>query len=121
MSRIPQLLAALAIPASACSFGPPDPMIERCSVVVEYRYPELRSLDIALVRISATAVTLDFEGVHRETKEELADRILCEFAPDARLKLSRIAIGGETLNEAEVALANSELLLRDLGRDPADS
>lgn len=113
-------VAAVAVAASACT-GSDDPMIERCSVVVEYRHPELRSLDIAVVRQSAFAVTLDYEGVNKETKEEFADRILCEFAPDERLKLARIAIGGETLNDAEVALANSELLLRDLGKDPEDS
>ena len=115
------LAAALAAPCLACSSGPPDPMIDRCSVVVEYKHPELRSLDIALVRISGNAVTLDFDGVDRETKEKVADRILCEFDASQRMKLSRIAIGGESLTEAEVALANSELLLRDLGRDPADS
>ena len=99
-------VVALAAPWLACS-GPQDPMILRCSEVVEYRHPELRSLDFELVRLAATSVTLDFDGVNRETKEEFADRIECEFDP--RLKLTRVAMEGEALTEAEVALANSEL------------
>jgi hypothetical protein len=111
-------VALLAAPWLACG-GPPDPMIVRCSEVVEYRHPELRALDFELVRLSANAVTLDFDGVDRETKEKFADRIECEFDP--RLKLTRVAMEGEALSETEVALANSELLLRDLSRDPAGS
>jgi hypothetical protein len=115
------LAAVLALPGLACMGGPPDPLVTRCSEVVEYRHPELRSLDIKLVRLSAASVALDFEGVNRETKEDFADRIECEFDPTGRMTLTRVALGGGPLSEAEVALANSELLLRDLSRDPEGS
>jgi hypothetical protein len=115
------LATALAAPWIACVDGPPDPMLAKCSVAVEYRHPELRSIDIAVVRRSASGITLDFEGVNKESKEDYSDRILCEFAPGDRYALSRIVLHGETLSESEVALVNSELLLRELGGEPAGS
>jgi hypothetical protein len=115
------MAAALAVPWLACLDGPPDPMLARCSVAVEYRHPDLRSIEIALVRRSASAITLDFEGVNKDTKEDYSDRILCEFAPGDRYAISRIVLGGETLSESEVALVNSELLLRELGGETAGS
>ena len=122
MARLAVLaFALLATPWLACMEGPPDPMFERCSVAAEYRHPELRDIDVALVRRSATAITLDFEGVNKETKEDYSDRILCEFALGDGWRLSRVALGGETLSDSEVTLVNSELLLRDLGKGEAGS
>jgi hypothetical protein len=115
------IAAALAAPWLACIEGPPDPMLAKCSVAVEYRHPELKSIDIAVVRRSASGITLDFEGVNKETKDDYSDRILCEFAPGDRYALARIVLHGETLSESEVALVNSELLLRELGGEAAGS
>jgi hypothetical protein len=97
-----------------------DTLVERCVEVIEYRHPELREIDVVGVEREpgSSALTLEFEAVSEPSGPRVASRIDCGFDPSGRWTLERVAIGGRALNEAEIALVNSELLLRDLSRNP---
>jgi hypothetical protein len=113
--------AGLAALASACAPGEPrDLLVERCSEVIQYRQPSLR--DVAIVGVlrgpGTSSVTLDFEARAEPSGAPMSNRIACDFDPADRWSLERIRIGERALTEAEVALVNSEFLLRDLSRSP---
>lgn len=100
--------------------GPRDLLVERCREVIAYRNPALRDIAILDARRGpgSGAVTLEFEAHAEATDSTVSSRITCDFEPGDRWTLVRIEIGGRQLTEAEVALVNSELLLRDLSRSP---
>ncbi len=97
-----------------------DTLVERCVEVVRYVDPGLREIDVVGVDRSpgSSALTLEFEAVSDPSGPPIASRIDCGFDSQGRWTLERIAIDGRALTEAEIALVNSELLLRDLSRNP---
>jgi len=114
------IAAGLLLLGAACFGGEPDPLVERCTEVIHYRHPALEGVKVVGVERdpSASAVTLAFEAKTPE-KTRVANHITCDFDPSSE-RLESIRVGGRDLTEAEVALVNSEFLLRELGRD-ADS
>jgi hypothetical protein len=111
----------LAWLGSACApLGVGDPLVERCVEVIHYRHPTLRDIDIVAVQSEpeTRSVTLDFEALSEPSDAEVSSRISCDFEATDRWSLEGISVGGRALTEAEVALVNSELLLRDLSRNP---
>jgi hypothetical protein len=114
---------ALAIAAGllgACGpEGPADALAQRCVEVLRFRHKGLDDLRVREAPARAAgARTLDFDGVVPDTGARIASRITCEFEPGERYSLARIEVAGRSLTEAEVALVNSELLLRDLSENP---
>jgi hypothetical protein len=99
--------------------GPADALARRCVDVLRFRHAGLADLRVreAPGRV-ADARTLVFEGVLAESGARIESRITCVFAPGERYSLARIEVAGRSLTEAEVALVNSELLLRDLSENP---
>jgi len=97
-----------------------DTFVERCVEVIQYRHPELQEIDVVGVerRLGSNAVMLEFEAVADPSGPRVASQIECGFDPEGRWTLEQIAIGGRALTQAEIALVNSELLLRDLSRNP---
>jgi hypothetical protein len=97
-----------------------DTLVERCVEVIQYRQPDLREIDVVGVERApgSSALTLEFEAVSDPSGPRVESRIDCGFDSAGRWTLERVAIGGRALTEAEIALVNSELLLRDLSRNP---
>jgi hypothetical protein len=115
------LLAALVCAvASACSGGSRDLVVERCTDVIHYRNPTWKDVSIRDVRRGpgANAVEFGFEAVDEPSGAKMASRIACEFEPSDRWSLVGVRLDGQQLTEAELALVNSEFLLRDLSESP---
>jgi hypothetical protein len=110
---------ALALGA-ACLPGSPDPLVERCTEVIGYRSPGLRDISIEEVEHGpdAHAVSLRFEARDEGADAKLESRIACAFDPADRWSLVAVTLDGRKLTDAEVALVNSEFLLRDLSESP---
>ena len=66
----------------------------------------------------ASAVSLAFEARVEPSGAEVKSRIACEFEPSDRWSLVAVQIDGHQLTDAELALVNSEFLLRDLSESP---
>jgi hypothetical protein len=105
---------------AACGGGPRDLLVERCGEVVQYRDASLRDIEILKVERGpgVSAVTLAYQARAEPSREQVRSRIACEFEPTDRWSLVAVRIDGHELTEAELALVNSELLLRDLSRSP---
>jgi hypothetical protein len=115
-------LLALGV-ALLCGCAPQwagDTLVERCVEVVRYVDPDLREIDVVGVDRApgSSALTLEFEALSEPSGPRIASWIDCGFDSQGRWTLERIVLGGRELNEAEIALVNSELLLRDLSRNP---
>lgn len=115
------LAALAALLGAGCLRGDPDPLVELCTEVIHYRHPSLESVKIVDVErdAAAAAVTLAFEAKTQLENTRVSNHISCDFDDSERLE--SIRIGGRDLTEAEVALVNSEFLLRELGRDAEPS
>jgi hypothetical protein len=105
---------------SACLPGSRDLLVERCTEVISYRSPDLRSISIEEVEKGpgANEVALQYEAHDAATEQKLVSRIACEFDPANRWSLVAVKLDGRELTDAEVALVNSEFLLRDLSESP---
>ena len=115
------LASLVALLAAACGpGGARDLLVDRCTEVIHYRHPSLSEVAILAVERGpgASDVTLDFEALAEASGAKITSRIACAFEPSDRWTLARIEIGGRALTEAELALVNAELLLRDLSRSP---
>ena len=115
------LLAALALAlGSACSGGSRDELVERCTDVIHYRNPTWKDVEIRDVRRGPGASTVEFgfEAVDEPSGAKMASRIACEFEPGDRWSLVGVRMDGQQLTDAELALVNSEFLLRDLSEKP---
>lgn len=106
--------------ASACSGGSGDELVERCKDVIGYRNPTWKDVAIRDVRRGpgANAVEFGFEAVDEPSGAKMASRIACEFEPGDRWSLVGVRLDGQPLTEAQLALVNSEFLLRDLSESP---
>ena len=99
--------------------GPADALARRCAEVLRFRHAGLGELRVSETPSrAADQRTLAFEGVLPDTGARIASEITCVFEPGERYSLARIAVAGRDLTEAELALVNSELLLRDLSENP---
>jgi hypothetical protein len=105
---------------AACLPGPRDLVVERCTEVIGYRSPGLRDISIEEIERGpgANEVTLQYEARDDAQDATLASRIRCRFDPANRWSLVSVRLDGRDLTEAEVALVNSEFLLRDLSESP---
>jgi hypothetical protein len=117
--RIACIGLAIAL-GSACLPGPRDLLVERCTEVIAYRSPGLRSISIEEIERGPGPheVALQFEAHDVAADEEFASRIACRFDPENRWSLVAVKLDGRDLTDAEVALVNSEFLLRDLSESP---
>jgi len=115
------LLAALICAlGAACSGGSGDLLVERCTDVIRYRNPTWKDVEIRDLHRGpgANAVEFGFEAVDDPSGARMASRIACEFEPGDRWSLVGVRLDGRVLTEAELALVNSEFLLRDLSEKP---
>ncbi|HXK23347.1 MAG TPA: hypothetical protein VMS55_11790 [Myxococcota bacterium] len=115
------LLAALVCTlGTACSGDSRDQLVERCTDVILYRNPTWKDVEIRDVHRGpgANAVEFGFEALDEPSGARMASRIACEFAPSDRWSLVGVRLDGHALTEAELALVNSEFLLRDLSESP---
>jgi len=115
------LLAALVCAAgSACSGGSRDLMVERCTDVIRYQNPTWKDVAIRDVRRGpgANAIEFGFEAVDEPSGAKMESRIACEFEGSDRWSLVGVRLDGQALTEAQLALVNSEFLLRDLSESP---
>ena len=105
---------------SACSGGSGDELVERCTDVIHYRNPTWKDVEIRDVRRGpgANAVEFGFEAVDEPSGAKMASRIACEFEASDRWSLVGVRLDGQPLTEAQLALVNSEFLLRDLSESP---
>jgi hypothetical protein len=120
-TRRPALLAALlGALGSACSGGSRDLLVERCTDVIHYRNPTWKDVDIRDIHRGpgANAVEFGFEAVDEPSGARMASRIACEFEASDRWSLVSVRLDGRALTDAELALVNSEFLLRDLSESP---
>ncbi|HVH20377.1 MAG TPA: hypothetical protein VNF72_18940, partial [Myxococcota bacterium] len=71
---------------SACLPGPRDLLVERCTEVIAYRSPGLRSISIEEIERGPGPheVALQFEAHDVAADEEFASRIACRFDPENR-------------------------------------
>ncbi|HVN38630.1 MAG TPA: hypothetical protein VMW19_10740 [Myxococcota bacterium] len=115
------LLAALVCALGlACSGDSGDLRVERCTDVIRYRNPSWGDIAIHEVRRGPgpNAVEFGFEAVDEPSGARMASRIACEFEASDRWSLVGVRLDGQALTEAELALVNSEFLLRDLSERP---
>lgn len=105
---------------SACLPGPRDLRVERCTEVITYRSPELQGISIEEIERGPGPheVSLRFAAHDVAADAEFASRIACRFDPANRWSLVAVNLDGRELTDAEVALVNSEFLLRDLSESP---
>ena len=116
----PAFLAALVCAlGSACSGGSRDELVERCTDVIHDRNPTWKDVAIRDVRRGpANTVEFGFEAVDEPSGAKMASRIGCDFQPGDHWSLVGVRMDGRALTEAELALVNSEFLLRDLSESP---
>jgi hypothetical protein len=112
--------AFLCAAVSACSGGAGDELVERCTDVIGYRNPTWKNVEIRDVRRGpgANAVEFGFEAIDEPSGAKMASRIACEFQPGDRWSLVGVRLDGQPLTDAQLALVNSEFLLRDLSESP---
>jgi hypothetical protein len=103
----------------ACARGEPsDFLAERCIDVLRFRLPPFEELRWRALPAARAVRTLGFEGQFESGPPRVADTVTCVFEDGEPWRLERVAIGDRWLTEGEVALVNSELLLRDLSEHP---
>jgi hypothetical protein len=108
----------LALLASACS-PPLDPLSERCLQALEYREPAHGNIETVESYPSPSGAMVAIRYVEETASgTELPQMITCEFAASRPWRFTRITLLGRELSEAELALVNSEFLLRDLDLHP---
>lgn len=108
----------MALIAGACS-EPVHPLEQRCLEALAYLSPshgEVEWVDRRPIP-SGSSVTIRYEaeGLSLETS---ALHALCDYERGDLWTLRRMLLDGEEVAETELALVNSELLLRDLRRHP---
>ncbi len=107
---------ALAVLGCAPS-APPDRLALLCADVLDLHHLSLADPRWRVASRRGTERTLHFEA-RRPDGVPVTDTIRCVFEQGEPWRLERGVIGGHILTEAEVALVNSDLLLRDLSEKP---
>lgn len=114
-------LLAILLAAAGCQAGQGgDDLARRCLEALRIREPDLTGIRVlAEESPSPTVRQIRFEAVLGGAPGlRVADELACTFADGDRWSLQAISLGGRAFSEGVVALVNSELLLRDLSRNP---
>ena len=111
-------LAGLALAALACAPAV-DPASATCLRVLSRRLPDARVLDVAAVR-GASRALVRFEVAAGGWREEaVSGQLGCTVEPlgsEGGWRVREATLDGVALTEAELAVVNADLFLRELAR-----